>query len=251
MLLSDADPLTISHQQAQLRVTRAAQRTVLGLWSLMDFYRLDESAQVWLPLATKSILDARYQSALLSAVYYSALRIEQVGEPVANAAGMIVRGGTAVPATTLVPDEQVVERVASALRITGPVTVKRAVSNGMGQPAAMERGLGRVLGAVQRQVLDGGRQTTGALLNMEPTTTYYQRVASAGACKFCDMLASRGPVYTARTGDFSAHDSCGCTIEPKFRGTKKRRSRGSGYGRRQWTEYQNVAPLTGPSLPVT
>ena len=179
------------------------------------------------------------ESAAAAAAWYSALRQLEIGE------------GVPVESLSLVDDATRL-RIAEALRITGPVRVKQAVRRGLPREAAMQRGLTGVLGSVQRQVLDGGRQASIDLVGMEPTTTYYQRVASGSkACDFCLMLAGRGAVYTATTGDFKAHDSCGCTIQPVFRGTKKRRSTGSGSRRRQWTEYQNVAPLSGPSLPTT
>lgn len=44
----------------------------------------------------------------------------------------------------------------------------------------------------------------------------FRRVASGGACAFCQMLASRGGVYSKRGANFEAHDGCTCSAEPIF-----------------------------------
>ena len=249
--LAEADPLTRANARDQLRIARAAQREAVALWVMLSWLDLDGTTDAWLAAMTAKVLEARSLAAIRAARYYRDLRVAQIGEPPQPGPGTVIRNQIVIPQTATRPDDDIVARVAGALRLTGPVRVKQAVSRGLPREAAMQRGLAGVLGSVQKQVLDGGRQTTGALLGMEPTTTYYQRVVSSTkSCDFCQMLAERGPVYTATTGDFKAHDSCGCQIEPKFRGTKKRRSVGSGSRRAQWTEYDNVAPLSGPLLPT-
>lgn len=249
--LAEADPLTRANARDQLLIARAAQREAMVLWSMLSWLDLDGSVDPWLAAMTSKVLAARELSALRAARYYNDLRVKELGEPLQEAPGAVIRNQIVIPQSATRPNDDIVARVANSLRITGPIRVKQAVARGLGQEAAMARGLSGVLGSVQKQVLDGGRQTTGELLGMEPTTTYYQRVVSGGkSCDFCQMLAGRGPVYTATTGDFKAHDSCGCQIEPKFRGRKVRTSVGSGSRRRQRIEYQDQAPLSGPLLPT-
>lgn len=75
-------------------------------------------------------------------------------------------------------------------------------------------------GAVQRFVSYSGRQTVARNVNLDPARPRYGRVPSGSeTCAFCELMASRGFVYTSRESaaflgsrfdDF--HDLCNCQI---------------------------------------
>lgn len=69
--------------------------------------------------------------------------------------------------------------------------------------------LNRLEGSLQRAVFDGSRDTT--LLNVERTGARWARYASANACAFCRLVATRGATYrssaTAGRG-YHDHDRC-------------------------------------------
>lgn len=45
----------------------------------------------------------------------------------------------------------------------------------------------------------------------------WSRIARAGACRFCRMLAGRGGVYrSGRSARFAAHDRCHCVVTPSW-----------------------------------
>lgn len=69
-----------------------------------------------------------------------------------------------------------------------------------------------VLGGVQRRVADHVRYTVTGSAVADPAARGWQRVG-VGECTtgFCDMLISRGAVYTEATADFSSHDYCKCS----------------------------------------
>lgn len=52
-------------------------------------------------------------------------------------------------------------------------------------------------GGLSRQVLDMGRDTVARSVAADTAGPRYARHASANACAFCAMLATRGPVYTS------------------------------------------------------
>jgi hypothetical protein len=52
----------------------------------------------------------------------------------------------------------------------------------------------------------------------DPAADGWQRVANIGACDFCVMLEGRGSVYSEGGVLFGAHDHCGCSGEPAFKG---------------------------------
>lgn len=70
--------------------------------------------------------------------------------------------------------------------------------------------LDRMSGSMQRAVFNGARETT--LLNVEREDgAMWARHASANACEFCRMLATRLDAYTSRSSaSFKSHDSCHC-----------------------------------------
>jgi hypothetical protein len=69
--------------------------------------------------------------------------------------------------------------------------------------------LDRMKGTLQRAVFDGARDTT--LLNVEATRSKWARYASANACEFCKLLATRGADYRSeKTAATKVHDHCSC-----------------------------------------
>lgn len=69
--------------------------------------------------------------------------------------------------------------------------------------------LSRLQGTLQRAVFDGARQTT--LLNVDRTGSRWARYASANACAFCRLLATRGADYRSeKTAATDVHDHCHC-----------------------------------------
>lgn len=70
-------------------------------------------------------------------------------------------------------------------------------------------GLARLQGTLQRAVFDGARDTT--LLNVQATGSGWARYASANACAFCRLLATRGAAYRSEnTAATKVHDHCSC-----------------------------------------
>ncbi len=71
----------------------------------------------------------------------------------------------------------------------------------------------------EHEVFEGFTGTTEANVRADEAARGWRRVARAGACKFCLMLADRGAVYRKEsTGHFAAHTSCRCGVVPVFRG---------------------------------
>lgn len=71
-------------------------------------------------------------------------------------------------------------------------------------------------GAVQKYVLDYGRNTITRNVRRDPRAAGWMRVTSADPCKFCIMLAGRGGVYRRTTVAFAAHDDCNCAAMPSW-----------------------------------
>lgn len=82
--------------------------------------------------------------------------------------------------------------------------------------------LSRMSGGLSRIVQNVGRDTITDAVVSDPAGPTYARHASANACAFCAMLATRGPIYTsssnAGTLGSKYHDDCHCTVVPVFPG---------------------------------
>lgn len=85
------------------------------------------------------------------------------------------------------------------------------------RPDPARTALVRVSGAVTRHVLNGARETLHRSVRADRRALGWARATSGAPCSFCAMLASRGPVYGERTGDFQTHDHCSCGLEPVYR----------------------------------
>ncbi|QLF84144.1 capsid maturation protease [Gordonia phage Pytheas] len=72
-----------------------------------------------------------------------------------------------------------------------------------------EAALSLLTGTLQRAVFDGSRQTILHNVAREPRSRW-ARHASANACEFCRLMATRGGVYGSRATAMSSHDSCHC-----------------------------------------
>ena len=72
-------------------------------------------------------------------------------------------------------------------------------------------------GGLQRSIADQHRLTIVGSSIADPAAAGWKRVARAGACGFCRMLAGRdGAVYTEASVDFKSHDNCSCTASPSW-----------------------------------
>lgn len=149
------------------------------------------------------LAQARKRSAALALPFYDDCR----------AAAGLTPGHPAV----VVPGLDVAAATTS-LAVTGPVTAKRALGNGLEMPDALDRALRATLGYAARATLAGGRETVIAAAKADPEARGWARVSDGKPCAFCAMLVSRGPVYSEASGAFRAHDKCGCGIRPWFKG---------------------------------
>lgn len=86
-----------------------------------------------------------------------------------------------------------------------------AMQTAQGGAAAVsaDETLERLVGMAARLVLSPANKTVAAAA--QKAGVGFARVAEAGACAFCLILASRGGVYSDRSTAASSHDNCRCT----------------------------------------
>jgi hypothetical protein len=77
--------------------------------------------------------------------------------------------------------------------------------------------LGLAKGGLQKVVADANRASVSLSSVADPRAQGWQR-QGGGDCDFCEMLISRGAVYTKESVRFGSHDHCKCEAVPAFEG---------------------------------
>ncbi|GLY51305.1 hypothetical protein [Lentzea sp. NBRC 102530] len=215
-LTAEGTRLTAEHRRAQARVSVALVRDVLGLWRLLDPYRLDATRPTWAQRVLDLIGRHRSKSERLALDYFTEFRRAELGPDL---------GGQRVPPVTEILENPWRDAAEVSLLVTGPSTVKRLSAAGLDPSDAAERAGPGVAAAALRHAAGGGRGALDQAINADRLALGYQRVTGPKPCAFCAMLASRGPIYSSSTSGSTTmrggkpddyHDGCGCTAEPVY-----------------------------------
>ena len=249
----DGRLLTEAHRQEQVALRAGFLGELIPLWTLLDWYRIDETTPAWLQAVMGVLRSWRQESAVVAESYYDRYREVEVPDlsiPVPSVEHIHapeVRGHREPDRPVVVNlddrradlrskdrdwadvahfgefkpavldwgdiDPHVVRSITGA----GPDYLKHLSKRGEREEPAKLKALVTVSGVGSRHVLNGGRNTLEALIKADPVVNRWIRVTDGDPCSFCAMLAGRGPVYvTATSAGFSAHDNCACTAEPVF-----------------------------------
>lgn len=195
-------PLTARHRTEQLALRAVTLKDLRRIWGALDPKRLDDTYPAWERAAVALVMSRRSMSQQMASRYVQRLRA------VARVPGALPD----IEASVL--DE---ERLRSSLRVTSVVSIKVAMTRGVALPRAVDTAFVANAGAVSRHVIDAGRDVVVAAATKDRYARGWQRVTSAGACDFCQMLAGRGEVYSEASADFQSHDHCACFAEPVYR----------------------------------
>lgn len=178
---------------AQSAVAEAAASLARAAWVQIDLSRLSETLPQF-KLAVASAVH-RYGQAAATA----ALRFYMQQRLAAGVTGRIPTLRVAAPS----PLPQIGSAVDWA---TAPLWGESDVATAQARMDA----------AVERLVLNTGRDTIIDAVRQDREAKAWARVPESGACSFCALLATRGAVYKHDTVSFRAHDHCRCHVEPVF-----------------------------------
>lgn len=191
-------PSPAEQQAALAALAGLSRRDLAAIWAKLDLSRPERLREPLAQLLRE--IAARYgaAAATLAADWYSEAR---------DAARA---GGSFRPSPALVPEPSRFEALAGWG--LGPLF-------GDAAPAVA---LGLLGGGLQRIVLNAARDTTAQAVRTDPGSPTFARYASANACAFCALLATRGPVYDSKrsAGDDGEkyHDDCHCIAVPVWPG---------------------------------
>lgn len=172
-------------------INEAAQDDLSGIWTGLDY---DEIITALFDLLPAIVDTWSLGSASLAADWYDDLRQDKA-----------IKGRF----TAIVPDlgdlgaDELAGWASQPLRLIEP---------------NLELAQSRVTGGLQRRIAKGARDTIAISSIEDPQARGWRRVARGNGCPWCQMLASRGFVYSKASVDFAAHDHCNCTATPAFKG---------------------------------
>jgi hypothetical protein len=239
--VSDSGPGPQRLRRAQRTVTRGLVRDLRALRRLIVPSRLQASLPLWIDAVLALVTEYSAASTTVAADFYEQERSD---------AG--VRSRFTVPDPGPPPDEQVTQTLRWATKDLWPRDTEAATpAQLMPVDARLEQAQKKAEGALERLVLNAGRQTIRDAVRRDPAAVAYARAAALGACSFCKLMASRGAVYKDLdrvgreaneqfTGDDSVikfHNSCRCQPIPVFRGQRFQLSAHAAEWDRIYREY--------------
>lgn len=184
---------------AQSALASRATREVMRVWPRVVRLPPDRVAPIMAEVLMAAADKYGPAAGAIAADYYDELR---------TAAGV---AGRFTPTVAALPDAERFESLAGW-----------GASPLFGEAADPPKALRLMTGGLTRIVHDVARETTAHAVAADPAEPRYARRARSGACKFCAMLATRGPVYLSAgsSGSGGYHDNCGCSVVPVFPGQR-------------------------------
>lgn len=199
-----ADLVQAGHEKALTELLAEFNRQMDVAWDLLDLDRLDATRAQWLAHAVEIVSSHQALAADVAAEFC------QDWAQVFTGRGMdVLRPGLQA--------DHVIREITTALDARGPAGIKDRIAKGISPPAAARAAREAVKAAGARRVREADRQTVMRSAAADPRATGWRRITHGG-CKFCNMLAGRGEVYTADTVRFASHDHCRCTAVPAYGG---------------------------------
>ena len=202
--------LTEANRLQQLAVAARAVVVSRALWRQLDPMDLDRSLERWLPAQLATLRRFYGESQELTRAYLANYRLAEIA------------GAVEPVVTPLFPTAE----MRNAALLAGPVRVKMLIGRGETATSAHAKAFTKFSGIARRQVLDGGRKMIDSTTASDSRAIGWRRVTDGNPCTFCAMLASRGPVYQAKSAQGNVmrplrgggsglryHGHCGCTAE--------------------------------------
>ncbi|GAA2230205.1 hypothetical protein N1031_06900 [Herbiconiux moechotypicola] len=194
--------LSRDHMVRQVRAEAAIQRAVSSAWGrTLDPLSLDATFPDFVRLTLPLIRAGRSRSTATARTFYAQSKLI---------------AGLTTPAPAIAVPILTTEAATAALRINGPVNVKKQMTRGVPVDVAMTVAQAATLRAAKRLTLDASRATIIGLTKRDTDAEGWARESDGKPCSFCAMLVGRGPVYSEATATFRSHNGCCCSARPVF-----------------------------------
>ena len=162
--------LTSEYSAEQRRILADVQVNLANAFPALNFRDVDRTAMVWLDTASEIVEKAHERAVAVGRSYLAQA-----------ASGRF----------EIVPGTFQAERVRQSLELLGPYRVKQLLGEGYSIEEVARRVFGETTGAATRHALAGARDTMHRTAARNPRLVRVRRVARAGCCGFCSMLATK------------------------------------------------------------
>jgi len=219
---SDSATSVVRWRQAQAGLSTLLARDLRGLRRLINPSRLQATVPLWIEAVAALVARYAEAAATLGADFYEGDR-ELAGVP----------GVFSVQLADPPPEKQTSSSLRWATKDLWPRNEDDAtVAQLEPLDVRLEAAMSKADGAVDRLVLNAGRETVQEAVRQDRGAVAYARAAALGCCSFCALMSSRGAIYRDRgtvgenandrfVGDDSVikyHNFCRCQPIPVFRG---------------------------------
>lgn len=220
--ISDSSTRILKWRRAQTGLTKLLLRDLRKLRKLINPNRLQPTVPPWIDAVETLVASYSQVSATLAADFYDGERVDAR-----------VPGTFTVKLADPPPSEQTSESLRWATKDLWPRDEATATAVQL-EPidVRLDAAMSKADGAIDRLVLNVGRETVQEAVRQDSGAVAYARAAALGCCSFCALMSSRGAVYKDRgtvgadandrfIGDDSVikyHDYCRCQPLPVFRG---------------------------------
>ena len=210
-LTAEGKKLARNYRTQALAVRARSMQEIMDLFPLLNLEDLDKTQTRWLRANMSAIDRGRLSAATLAARFSRRFAAVETGQALG-------------PALTPITAQDRRKLARSLLYV--PTRVKMGMTRGETVQQAGNVALSlsvskaaTAVSAAETDTLASIVQGTNPTMSAQQYPRGWRRVASADACDFCTMLASRGAVYSATTVDFymAKHQTCACTVECIYR----------------------------------
>lgn len=221
--------LALRQSEDQESIAAGLALGLYPIWMIQRFTELDRTTPLWLSAALPQVKTAYLQSQRVAAVFAQNVRFASLplDGPLPMAVPDVERPSNVPVARFNLPDlgllepatpdtlsangfqpkiefdDFPVEDAAKSLAIQGNGMIKRAMPGP--EQELMYDGLKNSSGAAVRHAMNGGRNATDNIVNLDRKILGFARVTDSNPCYFCALLASRGTVFGK--GSFVASDA--------------------------------------------
>lgn len=194
--------LTQAHRRAQATLGKKTMTELHRVFPTLDLTDLDGTFDQWFDLASRIVGSQRASSSRLAANYLKVYRAVELGPQVR-------------PIVPVLSETVSMEALRTSLRVTGPVSLKTNVGQGVDLARAARIADERSSKAGARYALGGGRDTIVQTAHRDQRMAGWTWVASGGrTCDYCANLD--GVLFYGGEAEFNPHDGCECSAEPTF-----------------------------------
>jgi len=194
--------LAVAHKRLQNQLQVVVANAVAEIWARLGSYN-EADVPRFMDEALPLIAAGQAQSAALTAAFIArALRVPAFGIDPARVTGAAVRAGT--------PPDVVYRRA----------FIQTWHDLGQGKPFqdAVDTGQARVRSSANMDIALAQRESFQVAQDDTDGIYGYQRVASDGACEFCQAVSG---AYVKSASAMPLHNNCGCSLEPLTRAHPK------------------------------